>query len=108
MKVKYQVTLMCNDGKYKPVSTLVTREQNNDTDLSNLESVRKVLKQNGIQAICFKRGWSGRDLKQFGYTKVKIRKYDKDLIEREAALRYALIREAKYESGEWQRPKEKK
>lgn len=107
MKIKYQVTLLCNNGKYKPVSCIITREQNNDIDLSGTENVRKALKENGIKTICFKRGWNVKDLKQFGYTKIKIRKYNKEEIEREAALRYEAIKEAKYQSGEWKRPKNK-
>ena len=107
MTIQYQVTLMCSTGEYKPVSCLVTREQNNSTDLSKIKSDRAEIVNRGIQKICAKRYWSSADLKRYHYTKVKIRLYDKEKIEAENKERYEAIKEAKYASGEWKRPKNK-
>ena len=47
------------------------------------------------------------DLARYGYTKGKIREYDKEKIEQENAARYEALKEEKYASGEWKRPKSK-
>lgn len=94
--MRYQVTLMCESGKYKPVSTIVEF----DNPINKAEIQNK-----GIVAICIKKGWSKKDLKTYGYTKVKCRVYDPEKIAQENAERYAKIKEEKYASGEWKRPK---
>jgi hypothetical protein len=49
--------------------------------------------------------WTMADLKKNGYTSGKVREYDREKIARENAERYERIKEEKYASGEWQRPK---
>lgn len=98
MKKQYQVTLMCNNGKYKPVSTIVSLEETND---------KKAIMREGQRKIMIQRYWTMADLKRYGYTSGKVREYDREKIERENAERYARIKEEKYASGEWQRPKGK-
>lgn len=98
MKKQYQVTLICENGKYKPVSTIVTMEETTD---------RKAIMREGQKKIMIKRYWSMADLTKYGYTKGKIREYDKEKIERENAARYEALKEEKYASGEWKRPKSK-
>ena len=98
MKKQYQVTLICESGKYKPVSTIVTMEETTD---------RKAIMREGQKKIMIKRYWSMADLTKYGYTKGKIREYDKEKIERENAARYEALKEEKYASGEWKRPKSK-
>ena len=98
MKKQYQVTLICENGKYKPVSTIVTMEETTD---------RKAIMREGQKKIMIKRYWSMADLTMYGYTKGKIREYDKEKIERENAARYEALKEEKYASGEWKRPKSK-
>jgi len=93
---KYQVTILCETGKYRPVSAIVTAA---DTDS------RIAIQKKGIQKICLTRRWDGKDLIAYGYTKVKMREYDKEKIEAENKARYEAIKEAKYASGEWKRPK---
>jgi hypothetical protein len=93
--MQYQVTLMCDNGKYKPVSTIV------EMDTKDVSTI----KTKGIQKICAQRYWTKLNLKQYGYTKVKIRAYDKEKIDKENAERYNKIKEEKYASGEWKRPK---
>ena len=94
---QYQVTLLCVDKKYKPVSSIVTTE----------EVDNQVITKKGIEKICIQRGWNGKDLKKYGYIKVKVREYDKAKIEAENKARYEKIKEEKYASGEWKRPKER-
>lgn len=98
MKKQYQVTLMCNNGKYKPVSTIVSLEETSD---------KKAIMREGQRKIMIQRYWTMADLKKYGYTSGKVREYDREKIERENAERYARIKEEKYASGEWQRPKSK-
>ena len=98
MKKQYQVTLICENGKYKQVSTIVTMEETTD---------RKAIMREGQKKIMIKRYWSRADLTRYGYTKGKIREYDKEKIERENAARYEALKEQKYASGEWKRPKSK-
>ena len=98
MKKQYQVTLICENGKYKPVSTIVTMEETTD---------RRAIMREGQKKIMIKRYWSMADLTKYGYTKGKIREYDKEKIEKENAARYEALKEEKYASGEWKRPKSK-
>lgn len=92
---EYQVTLICADGTYKPVSCII-KTVSTDT---------KEIKNKGITKICQKRGWGKFELLKYGYTKIKIREYDKEKIAKENAERYEKIKEEKYASGEWKKPK---
>jgi len=92
----YQVTLLCKDNKYKPVSALVVRKEGMD---------KKAIQLEGIKKICQKRYWTTKDLARYGYTICKIRLYDKEKIEQENKERYEKIKEEKYASGEWKRPR---
>lgn len=77
MKKQYQVTLFCSSGAYRPVSCIVTREQNEDIDLSSNKEIRKEIQKAGITKICQKRLWGIKELTKFSYTKCKIRVYEK-------------------------------
>ena len=92
----YQVTLKDPSGKYNYVSALVHRKEGMD---------KKALIEEGIKKICQKRLWTSKDLKKYGYTVCMIRLYDKEKIEQEKKERYEKIKEEKYASGEWKRPK---
>lgn len=106
MKVQYQVTLIDKGNHHKPVSTLVNREQEKMLDRTLFDSnFKEKVKIEGIQKICNKHLWGKDDLIKNGYTTCKIRLYDKEKIEQENKERYEKIKEAKYESGEWKRPK---
>ena len=104
MMKEYQVTLTCTTGQYKPVSCIIKKD---DKELATKGKTTFLaeLKKQGIQKICSKRYWGTRELKQYGYTCVKIREYDKERIAKENKERYERIKEEKYQSGEWQRPK---
>lgn len=99
MLKQYQVTLMCKDGKYKPVSCIVTMEET---------STKKEIQTKGIIKIAQKRMWNNADLKKYGYTVCKVREYDKERIEQENKERYEQIKQAKYQTGEWKRPTKEK
>lgn len=101
---QYQITLICGDGKYKPVSCIIKRE--NEIDLADTIA-KKQLIADGAKKICQVRGWVFADLKKFGYTSAKTREYDKEKIAAAAKERYERIKEEKYASGEWKRPKGK-
>lgn len=100
MKTQYQVTLSTTNNKYKPVSCIIT------TDL-DLENNKKEIINLGVTKICQKRYWTKRDLVNYGYLKAKVRLYDKEKIAEENAARYEKIKQEKYLSGEWKKPKEK-
>lgn len=105
MKKQYQVTLISATGKYKPVSCLITMEQTEDVDLTLNKEIKKNIITQGIQKICNQRFWSKRELVMYEYTKSRVRVYDKEKIAQENAERYEKIKEEKYASGEWKRPK---
>ena len=107
MKKQYQVTLYSKSGAYRPVSALVTMEQSTDINLLNDPIRKKEIQTKGIRKICLVRLWDVSDLTKFGYTLCKTRVYDKEQIKKENAERYERIKEEKYASGEWKRPKGK-
>lgn len=102
--MKYQVTIMCTTGKYRPCSTLIESEPIN---LKNTIEKRAVITK-GVQKICAQHYWDSSDLKKFGYTKIKIREYNIVKIKAENEARYERIKEEKYTSGEWKRPTKEK
>lgn len=107
MKKKYQVTIYCESGAYKPISTIVEIEQEKDIDLTKDKTQRKVIMQRGVNRICASRCWTARDLTKYGYLKVKARAYDKLAILQQKKENYEKLKEEKYASGEWKRPKNK-
>lgn len=88
---EYQVTLICETGQYKPVSTIVKA---NTDELKKIGKVAYLanIRTKGIKKICEKRYWGNLDLKKYHYTKVKMREYDKEKIEKENAERYESIK----------------
>ena len=103
MLKEYQITLTSTSGKYKPVSCIVKKDSKEVLEKGR-DVFIKELQQQGIIKICQKRLWNNSDLKKYGYTKVKVREYDKEKIAKENAERYERIKEEKYASGEWKRP----
>ena len=73
---KYQVTIICPTGEYKPVACIINNEQNTDEDLSLNKTIRKELQKKGLIKICQKRFWTTSDLKKYNFTKYKIRAVD--------------------------------
>lgn len=102
--MKYQITIICTSGKYKPCSTLIESGQIN---LLTDKAKKKALITRGVQKICAQHYWGKSDLKKYDYNKVKIREYDIAKIKKENKERYERIKEEKYASGEWKRPENK-
>lgn len=73
MKKKYQVTMFCSTGAYKPVACIITEEQEDNTDLSKDLTQRKALIEKGVKKICAIKYWTKNDVKKYGFTRVKIR-----------------------------------
>lgn len=102
--MNYQITLFCTTNQYKPVSCIV--KKGSIIDLTNQVEKRKVV-NDGIVKICHKRGWTQKELTKYSYTRVKVREFDKEKIEEEKRLNYERIKEQNYQTGVWQRPKDK-
>ena len=96
--MEYQVTLFDKTNKYKPVSTIVKSESIDKTLILKL----------GAEKICRVRNWSKKELEQYNYKVGKIREYNPQKIAEENVARYQKIKEEKYASGEWKRPKKEK
>lgn len=77
MKKQYQVTMYCATGQYRPVSTIVTIEQENDENLLLDPEQKARMIANGIRRICQQRLWTKRDVAKYEYTKVRARVYEK-------------------------------
>jgi hypothetical protein len=103
--MEFQVTLFSTDGIYRPVSCIVRRKA--PCDIKDPAIKRQILNE-GMQKICNTRGWTARDLAKFGFKTGKVRVYDKEKLDKEAEERYNKIKEEKYASGEWKRPKKKR
>ena len=76
-EVKYQVTLFCTTNQYKPISTIVTIKQEDETtNLLNNKETKKDIVHKGIIKICQKRYWNNKDLVRYNYLKAKARKVE--------------------------------
>jgi hypothetical protein len=91
MMKEYQVTLFDPSNTYKPVSCIISKNTNLIEAIGK-EAYIKRIKEDGIKKICAKRYWRTTDLVKYGYTKMKIREYDKEKIAKENAERYEQIK----------------
>lgn len=107
IKQQYQVTLICKTGAYKPVSCIVEVEQMKGIDLTKNETMRKGIIERGVKKICASRYWTIKDLQKYGFISAKARLYDRLAIEKQKKENYEKLKEQKYASGEWKRPKNK-
>lgn len=73
---RYQITLFCQSGEYKPVACIVNNEQSDNTDWTLDKTKRKELQHKGVIKICQKRYWTQLDLKKYNYTKCKMKAVD--------------------------------
>lgn len=78
MEKKYQVTLYCSTGQYKPVSCIVTIKQEDDSNLLLNPTTKKDIVHKGVVKICQKRYWNNKDLVRYNYTKAKARVFEKE------------------------------
>ena len=70
--VMLQFTMFSENG-YKPISCLI------DVSVSEYNTNPKEYRNKAIQKICAKRCMNAYDVKKYGYTKIKVRKYEKRL-----------------------------
>ena len=76
---RYQVTLYCSTEQYRPISTIVTMQQEREEDNLLLDETKKQeIITKGIIKICQKKYWTTREMKQYHYTKVKARQHKED------------------------------
>lgn len=61
---KYQVTIFCSNGKYKPIGTIIETKE---------EMEKKVIVSKGLEKICIKKRWTNAERKKWGYDIAKIR-----------------------------------
>lgn len=80
--MKMQITLYCENGKYRPISSLVEVESLEDYKNNKIKYCSK-----GIQKICCQRYSSYAELKALGYTGLKVREYDIEKINAEKEKR---------------------
>lgn len=107
IKQKYQVTILCKTGEYKPISCIIEVEQEEGIDLTKSKIMKKEIIDRGVKKICALKFWTARDLKNYGYLSAKARLYDRLEIEKQKKENYEKLKEQKYASGEWKRPKNK-
>lgn len=94
--IQIQITLHAENGKYKPISTLVNVESVADFNKNQVEYIRKAKIR-----MCAQRYWDGKDLQKYTYTKLTARVYDKEKIVKERADNYWKIKKEKFAKGEW-------
>jgi len=86
---EYQVTLFCTTGQYKPVSCIVKIDE---CGFPSKDALKQAIRNKGLTKICQQRYWTSADLKRYNYTRLAMREYDKEKIEREKAERYEQIK----------------
>ena len=69
--ITLQITLFDKEGRYKPVSTLIKVKS-----IKYYKEHKSEVNQQAMIKICQKRGWTGKQLKEYGYTTLKVRNYD--------------------------------
>lgn len=82
-----QFTLFSEGNKYKPMSTVL--------EVASVEEYKarpQEYKNKAISKICVQRKTEPFYLKKYGYTRMKVRVFDKDKIEQENKERYEQIK----------------
>lgn len=87
MMIDLQCTLFSTTGKYKPMSTIVKVES-----VAYYKAHKTEVQTRAIQKICIQRKTEPWCLKRDGFTRMKVRVYDKEKIEAENAERYERIK----------------
>lgn len=85
--IELQCTLFSTTGKYKPVSTIVKVESAAYYNAHKIE-----VQKEAIQKICAQRRTEWWCLKRDGFTRMKVRVYDREKIAAEKAARYEQIK----------------
>lgn len=69
---RYKVTIYNNNNKYKPISTIIQRQQLTNLNELEIKQFKEDIIYKGLQEICNKMNWSTREVKKYNYTKVSI------------------------------------
>ena len=85
--IDLQCTLFSTTGKYKPMSTIVKVES-----VAYYNAHKSEIQTRAIQKICAQRNTEWWCLKRDGFTRMKVRVYDKEKIDAENAARYERIK----------------
>lgn len=85
--VTMQFTLFSTTGKYKPMSTLMQVES-----LQHYQENKRQYLRRAVAKIGAERKMPGWCIKEYGYTQMKARVYDKDKIEQDKKARYEAIK----------------
>lgn len=85
--IQLQCTLFSSTGKYRPMSTLVKVES-----VDYFKEHKTEVQTRAIQKICVQLNTEPWCLKRDGYSKMKVRVYDKAKIDAEKAARYEQIK----------------
>lgn len=81
--MKLQVTFFHNEGKYKPVSTIIEVES-----IEQYEQYKAQEQKKALMNIAHYKYTTPQDLIREGYTKVKIREYDIDKIKEQQEFQH--------------------
>ena len=76
--IKMQVTLFDKENKYKPISTLIEVKS-----IEEYNNNRQEYNKKAVQKIAAKRYLSISELKKQGYTRLKVREYTAERLERD-------------------------
>lgn len=85
--IQIQLTLYTEDGKYRPMSTIVEVES-----IAYYNSHKKEVQDKAVRKISIQRKMDIWVMKKYGYTRIKARVYDKEKIEQENKERYEQIK----------------
>lgn len=85
--VRYQFTIFCADGKYKPISTILECKSDGDY-LAN----QREYKKRAVAKICAQRNITPQWLRKYNYTQMAVRFYDPQAIEQQKRERYEQIK----------------
>lgn len=85
--IQLQCTLFSTTGKYRPMSTIVKVES-----AKYFNEHKQEIQTRAVQKICAEKRTEPWCLKRDGFSKMKIRVYDKEKIEAEKAERYEQIK----------------
>lgn len=85
--IKLQLTLFSTTGKYRPISTILEVES-----MAYYHAHAHEVQIHAIKNMCAKRYVDWAWMKENGYTRMKVREYDRTKIEAENKARYERIK----------------
>lgn len=83
--MKLQVTVFHNENKYKPMSTIVEIES-----MEYYKEHKQEVQKRALENIGHQRYLTPNEIIKSGYTKVKVREYDKEKIQEQQELQHKI------------------